>query len=90
MLHPYVLVSTLALLAYHKANDITTEAYSTLIPITKKPGGAVDKVITRIAERLSAGEKQHVNEAMVLMAWAREKEAVVVTYVAHLVFNGRS
>ena len=76
LLHPYVYAETLELLKYHAEHKIVTEAYSTLIPITKTPGGPVDKPIQKIAAR--AG----VTPGEVLFAWARSKGAVIVTSVS--------
>ena len=78
-----------------KAAGIVVEAYSLLTyvaslffiafcdgeytircsPITHQPGGPLDKPLARIAKRLGATTDQ------VLMAWAKSKGVVVVTYV---------
>ncbi|TDL18671.1 Aldo/keto reductase [Rickenella mellea] len=73
LLHPYVYARQIPILEYCKANDIVVEAYSSLIPITQLPGGAVDKPVNQIAARLGAKPEQ------ILMAWAKAKGAVVVT-----------
>ena len=46
-------------------------------PITRQPGGPVDKPVNEIARRLNATADQ------VLLAWAKAKGAVVVTYGTH-------
>jgi diketogulonate reductase-like aldo/keto reductase len=73
LLHPYVYAQTADLLAYHAEHNIVTEAYSALIPLTKRPGGPVDKPLKEI------GERRGVSSAQVLFAWTRAKGAVVVT-----------
>lgn len=75
LLHPYVFAQTAELLAYHATHGIVTEAYSTLIPLTKQPGGPVDVILKEISER------RRVSPAQVLFAWARSKGAVIVTWV---------
>ena len=42
-------------------------------PLTRQPGGAVDKTATKIADRLGVKPEQ------VLLAWAKSKGVVVVT-----------
>lgn len=44
-------------------------------PITRKPGGAVDAPVATIGARLGATPEQ------VLLAWAKAKGTLVVTYV---------
>jgi len=73
LLHPYVYARQAPLLAYTAAQGIVSEAYSALTPITRQPGGPVDKPVNEIAERLNATADQ------VLLAWVKAKGAVVVT-----------
>ncbi|WWC57732.1 uncharacterized protein I303_100266 [Kwoniella dejecticola CBS 10117] len=73
LLHPYVIKSTTPLLKYLKEQHIVPEGYSTLIPLTSKPGGPVDKPVNKIAKRLNVKPEQ------VLLAWSHAKEAVIVT-----------
>ncbi|KAI0002517.1 Aldo/keto reductase [Russula compacta] len=73
LLHPYVYERQAPLLAYAAAQGILSEAYSTLTPITRQPGGPLDKPVDEIARRLNATADQ------VLLAWVRAKGAVVVT-----------
>ncbi|KAJ3534654.1 hypothetical protein NMY22_g6829 [Coprinellus aureogranulatus] len=73
LLHPYVYKKQKPILDYAKEHDIVIEAYSTLIPLTRLPGGPVDKPIKRIAERRDVAPEQ------VLLAWAKAKGVVVVT-----------
>jgi len=73
LLHPYVYAGQAPLLAYSAAQGIVSEAYSALIPITRQPGGPVDKPVNQIARRLNATADQ------VLLAWVKAKGAVAVT-----------
>lgn len=73
LLHPYVYARQAPLLAYASAHGIVSEAYSSLTPITRMPGGPVDKPVNEIAQRLGATADQ------VLLAWVRAKGAVAVT-----------
>lgn len=52
------------------AQHIVPEGYSTLIPLTSKPGGPVDKPVNKIAERLGVKPEQ------VLLAWSKAKKWV--------------
>lgn len=61
------------LLAYTASQGIVSEAYSALTPITRQPGGPVDKPVNEIAKRLNATADQ------VLLAWVKAKGAVAVT-----------
>ncbi|KAI6127228.1 NADP-dependent oxidoreductase domain-containing protein [Pisolithus sp. B1] len=73
LLHPYVYRLQRPILEYAAANGIVIEAYSALIPITKQPGGPLDKPLNEIATKLGATTDQ------VLLAWVKAKGAVVVT-----------
>jgi len=73
LLHPYVYARQAPLLAYASAHGIVSEAYSALNPITRLPGGPVDKPVNEIAQRLGATADQ------VLLAWVKAKGAVAVT-----------
>ncbi|OWT40271.1 oxidoreductase [Cryptococcus neoformans Bt1] len=73
LLHPYVITQTAPLLEYLKEQNIVPEGYSTLIPLTSRPGGPVDKPVNQIAKRLN------VNPEQVLLAWSRAKGAIPVT-----------
>ncbi|WWC67196.1 uncharacterized protein I206_101103 [Kwoniella pini CBS 10737] len=73
LLHPYVIKSTTPLLKYLKEQHIVPEGYSTLIPLTSKTGGPVDKPVNAIAKRLNVKPEQ------VLLAWSHAKDAVIVT-----------
>lgn len=68
LLHPYVIKSTAPLLEYMDEQHIIAEGYSTLIPLTSKPGGPVDKPVDRIAKRLKVKPEQ------VLLAWSKAKQ----------------
>lgn len=68
LLHPYVIKSTEPLLSYMKHHHIVPEGYSSLIPLTSKPGGPVDKPVNAIAKRLNVKPEQ------VLLAWSKAKQ----------------
>ncbi|KZS91439.1 Aldo/keto reductase [Sistotremastrum niveocremeum HHB9708] len=72
--HPYVYQQQRAVHAFGNEQGIITEAYSALIPITRRPGGPLDAPLNKIAERLNATPDQ------VLLAWVKAKGAVTVTY----------
>ena len=75
LLHPYVYKQTAELLAYHAKHHIVTEAYSSLIPITQRPGGPLETPLTALAARYE------VPAAEIIFAWVRAKKGVVVTSV---------
>ncbi|KDQ62686.1 hypothetical protein JAAARDRAFT_468440 [Jaapia argillacea MUCL 33604] len=72
-LHPYNYAENRALLAYSAQHGIVTEAYSSLTPLTKLPGGAVDKPVAAAAKRLGATPGQ------VIFKWVESKGVVIVT-----------
>ncbi|TYJ54510.1 hypothetical protein B9479_004834 [Cryptococcus floricola] len=72
-LHPYNIVTQGPLLAYLAEQNIVTEGYSTLTPLTSMPGGPVDKPVEEIAKRLGKTPEQ------VLLAWSKAKGVVIVT-----------
>lgn len=74
-LHPYNIAEHAAVLAYCAAHSIIVEAYGSLHPITKSPGGPVDAVVAKLAEA------HCVTPAQVLFLWVIGKGAVIVTYV---------
>jgi len=71
--HPYVYHRQLPMLEYAAKENIIIEAYSVLVPVTRQPGGPVDKPVNAIAHRLDVTPDQ------VLLAWAKAKGVVVVT-----------
>ncbi|KAI8986883.1 Aldo/keto reductase [Trametes punicea] len=73
LFHPYVHAQQRPIVDFGKAHGIVSEAYSVLIPLTRQPGGPVDKPVNAIASRLKAKPEQ------VLLAWAKSKGVVVVT-----------
>ncbi|KAF8508534.1 Aldo/keto reductase [Gautieria morchelliformis] len=75
LFHPYNYVQNASLLEFSAKFNIVTEAYSSLTPITKVPGGPVDKPIQRAAKRLNA------TPAQVILSWVRSKGVVIVTSV---------
>ncbi|KAF5371696.1 hypothetical protein D9758_003415 [Tetrapyrgos nigripes] len=58
LLHPYVYTTQAPIIEYAKARDIVIEGYSSLIPITQRPGGPVDAPVTKIASRLGVTPDQ--------------------------------
>ncbi|KAJ3563985.1 hypothetical protein NP233_g8589 [Leucocoprinus birnbaumii] len=73
LLHPYVYATQAPILAFAKAEGIAIEAYSSLIPLTHRPGGPVDVPVNKIAESRGVAPEQ------VLLAWVKAKGAIAVT-----------
>lgn len=73
LLHPYVYQQQKPILDYAAKNGIVIEAYSALVPITKLPGGPLDKPLNELAAKFGATTEQ------ILLAWTKAKGAVVVT-----------
>ncbi|KAF8625998.1 hypothetical protein AX17_006721 [Amanita inopinata Kibby_2008] len=73
LLHPYNYAENKSLLQYAKLNNIAIEAYSSLTPITRRPGGPVDKPVSEAAKR------RGVQPSQILLAWVRAKGAIIVT-----------
>jgi len=73
LLHPYVISTTEPLLAYQEEQDILTEGYSILIPLTARPGGPVDEPVAAICK------KYNILPEQVLLAWARAKGSIIIT-----------
>ncbi|KDR79261.1 hypothetical protein GALMADRAFT_1230669 [Galerina marginata CBS 339.88] len=73
LLHPYVYKQQTPVLEFSAEKGIVIEAYSPLIPLTRAPGGPVDKPVKAAAKRLGVSEDQ------VLLAWAKAKGAVALT-----------
>ncbi|KAF8586934.1 Aldo/keto reductase [Ramaria rubella] len=71
--NPYNYNENLPLLEYSAKHGIVTEAYSSLTPITKTPGGPVDKPVEQAAKRLGA------TPAQVILSWVKSKGVVIVT-----------
>ncbi|KAJ9125557.1 hypothetical protein QFC22_000519 [Naganishia vaughanmartiniae] len=65
-LHPYCYDKAKDLVDYCHSKGITIEAFSTLAPLTKFPGGPVDAVIKDIAKEMDATEDQ------ILIRWAHQ------------------
>ncbi|KAF8063229.1 Aldo/keto reductase [Lyophyllum atratum] len=72
-LHPYNYAEQKKILEYSAKHDIVIEAYSSLTPITKHPGGPVDAPVNAAAKRLS------ITPTQVILAWAKAKGVVIVT-----------
>jgi len=73
LLHPYVYSKQKELIEFQNKHNIVTEAYSSLIPIRRQPGGPVDKPVAEIGKRLGLAPEQ------VLLAWVKAKGAVILT-----------
>lgn len=71
--HPYNWAENKALLEFHKKHGILTEGYSSLLPVTRYPGGPVDSVLARAAKRLNATPTQ------IIFSWVKAKGVVIVT-----------
>ncbi|RDB22004.1 hypothetical protein Hypma_010812 [Hypsizygus marmoreus] len=71
--HPYNYAENKGLLEYAAKHRIVIEAYSSLTPITKFPGGAVDGPINAAAKRRGVAPTQ------VILAWVKAKGVVIVT-----------
>lgn len=71
--HPYNHSEHKDLLEYSAKHNIVVEAYSSLTPITRYPGGPVDKPVAAAAKRLGATPTQ------VILLWVKAKGAVIVT-----------
>ncbi|KAK7028829.1 hypothetical protein VNI00_014842 [Paramarasmius palmivorus] len=72
-LHPYNFHEQKAVIEYCAKHNIAIEAYSSLIPITRYPGGPVDAPIAAAAKRIGASPTQ------VIFLWAIAKGAIIVT-----------
>jgi len=73
LFHPYVHAQQLPIVEYCKKQGIVIEAYSPLIPVTKQPGGPLEKPLATIGARTGATSDQ------ILLAWNKAKGTVVVT-----------
>ncbi|KAJ9098979.1 hypothetical protein QFC20_005797 [Naganishia adeliensis] len=73
LLHPYVIKQQTPLLEFMQDHDIAPEGYSSLIPLTSRTGGPVDKPVADIGKRLKVEPEQ------VLLAWSRAKGAIIIT-----------
>lgn len=71
--HPYNYASWKEALEFSAKHGIVTEAYGSLAPLTKYPGGPVDPVLATIARRIGGSPGQ------VLFKWVHAKGFVVVT-----------
>lgn len=71
--HPYNYAEHKALVEYSAKHGIVTEAYSSLTPITRYPGGPVDAPIQLAAKRLN------ISPTQVIFLWVRSKGVAIVT-----------
>jgi len=72
-LHPYAYRQQLPTIEYAKQNGIVIEAYSPLVPITRRPGGPLDEPLKGVASKYGATPEQ------ILLAWAKAKGTIPVT-----------
>ncbi|EEB98071.1 hypothetical protein MPER_02485, partial [Moniliophthora perniciosa FA553] len=72
-LHPYNYHEQKPIIEYCAKHNIAIEAYSSLVPITRYPGGRVDTPVARAAKRIGASPTQ------VIFLWAIAKGAIIVT-----------
>jgi len=71
--HPYNYAEWKDVLEFCETHGIVIEAYGTLAPITKYPGGPLDPVLDNVARRIGGSWGQ------VIFKWAYAKGFVVVT-----------
>ncbi|EED79449.1 predicted protein [Postia placenta Mad-698-R] len=71
--HPYNYAGNKDLLAFCQQHGVVVEAYSSLSPITRYPGGPVDRPVNAAAKRLGATATQ------VILSWVKAKGVVIVT-----------
>lgn len=79
-LHPYVYKASIPALQYMKERGIPVMSYGGLTPIARFPGGPIDSVLAKIAERVGATSGKEVTVAQVLQLWLRKKGLSYVTY----------
>ncbi|KAL1762170.1 NADP-dependent oxidoreductase domain-containing protein [Schizophyllum commune] len=72
-LHPYNYAESKPVLDFCASHKIVVEAYSSLDPITKYPGGPVD------APLAAAAAKRNATSVQALFLWVRAKGVVIVT-----------
>ncbi|CAK5282954.1 unnamed protein product [Mycena citricolor] len=72
-LHPYTYADYKDTIDWAQEHGIVIEAFSSLSPITKYPGGPVDVPVAAAAARLG------ITPTQVLLSWVRAKGAVIVT-----------
>ncbi|KAK8849836.1 hypothetical protein IAR55_005172 [Kwoniella newhampshirensis] len=77
--HAYNAVENGPLLALSQKHGIVTEAYSSLTPITRTPGGPADKVGATIAEQLSKRYGKEVTVGQTILDWLRSTGIAAVT-----------
>ncbi|KAJ7913492.1 Aldo/keto reductase [Mycena leptocephala] len=71
--NPYNYAQSKDLLEYSAKHGIVTEAYSSLAPITRFPGGPVDAPVAAAAKRLG------ITPTQVILLWVKSKGVVIVT-----------
>jgi len=74
LFHPYVWEQQKDVHAFGLENGIITEAYSALTPVTRQPGGPLDKPLADLGKKYKATADQ------ILLAWVKARGAVAVTY----------
>ena len=78
-IHPYVLKASQPVLDYMKQHGILATSFGGLAPIARVPGGPVDPVLKKIAERLTNASGEPITEAQVLHGWLFKKGIPYVT-----------
>ncbi|ORY30187.1 Aldo/keto reductase [Naematelia encephala] len=77
--HAYNALESASTLAISQENGILTEAYSSLTPITKTPGGPADAIGASIAEELSERYGKEVTVGQTILDWLRSTGVAAVT-----------
>ncbi|KAK7448757.1 hypothetical protein VKT23_013489 [Stygiomarasmius scandens] len=72
-LNPYNYAQMKPTIDYCKKHGIAVEAYSSLAPITRYPGGPVDAPLKTAAERLG------ITPVQAIFLWLRSKNVIIVT-----------
>ncbi|CDZ97194.1 Aldo/keto reductase family proteins [Phaffia rhodozyma] len=78
--HAYNALENAPLLAFAALNDIKIEAYSSLSPITKFPGGPADAIAEQVAHRISTVKGDvDITVSQATLDWVKTKGIVIVT-----------
>jgi len=71
--NPYNYAESKELIEYSSKHGILTQGFSSLVPITKYPGGPVDAPVAAAAKRLG------ITPTQVILSWVRSKGVATVT-----------